>query len=1393
MVLSRRRIVVISLTIITALALWQSFGQKIYRAPRDTAAGEGSRSQAPADGFIWRNIQDRYPVTSFRPLPKPSGDALPKVQAEFPPESAADKKTRLTRQKTIKDAFVRCWETYKKYAWLRDEVAPISGQSKETFGGWGATLIDSLDTLWIMDMKDEFGVAVEAVDQNVSFAKTEAVWINIFETTIRFLGGLLAAYDLSGDERLLLKAKDVGDMLYKAFDTPNHLPVTRWYFHAASRNEKQSAPYTALVAEVGSLCMEFTRLSLLTGDPKYYDATQHITELFQASQKKTKLPGMWPIAIDTKNKKFDKGADFTLGGMADSMYEYLAKMVALLGDRDSIYRSMYLDSIETAKKYLFYRPMIPEAEDILFSGNLHVYTSGPYKQTSTGHLTCFVGGMLALGGKIMAKPAHIELGNKITRGCIWAYEAMKTGVMPETFNMVTCDDATPCAWNETKWHQDIRDEQNIEDAEAAIKAQNLPKGFTRIPDTRYILRPEAIESVFIMYRVTGDPYWQEKAWRMWQSVDKLTRTELAYSAVLNVNVNLAEGRMPAKPTRWRVSGWGGNIRPHGLDIQPLYAGIAATIIGGICISSLIALRGNRGNKDAPGLLKSFFLFFYSCFIKPHQGDSKASQQDALESFYKKQAGVYDATRKVLLRGREDMLALVAAQLGSKAQLLTSPSKTKTKRIWVDIGGGTGWNIEAMSQFVDVPTFFTSVYLVDFSPSLCEVARKRFERLGWNNVTVVCQDARKFRLEDYEADMPAPQNPLRSPVLSYFTQQRQEHGGADLVTFSYSLSMIPDYYSVVDSVTSLLSPDGILGVVDFYVQNQIDFSFRNYTGGFMDRHVNALSRMFWRAWFDFDRVGLEPGRRDYLEYKFGTVLNFNHRNRALGYIPYYVWVGCPKKPFSPSSLPHEILERIDALATESPYLYPVNQGDALTRAIERSAPEIRSKAFITAVRNLSANLPLPSFFYQNHHWRIYYDDGLQKHTQFNDEYIYAFTWEDARVDERLLKLGPDDKVLAISSAGDNILAYLAQSPARVHAVDLNPTQNHLLELKAAAYTSLPYEDFWKIFGDGKHPEFRKLLISKLSPHLSGRAFQYWLKNVHVFQNNKGYGLYDTGGSRHAIRVFRWVARIFGLQSTVKKFLEAKTLNEQREIWRTKIRPALLSKFICNLVVSQESFLWAALGVPKNQLAMIERDHAESDLVKEGGAKNTRSHAIWHYMVNTLDPVAEETSVGTDNPYYYVTMAGKFSRKCPPEYLRPETHAKLSRPNALDGLRIHTDELEEVIARITPGSLTVVVIMDSMDWFDNGSYAAAAQISKLNRALQMGGRVLLRSSALAPWYVKVFEAHGFTAKRHGARLDGACIDRVNMYASCWICTKTENLPPPTPEMDRIGITDITSLTI
>ena len=119
-------------------------------------------------------------------------------------------------------------------------------------------------------------------------------------------------------------------------------------------------------------------------------------------------------------------------------------------------------------------------------------------------------------------------------------------------------------------------------------------------------------------------------------------------------------------------------------------------------------------------------------------------------------------------------------------------------------------------------------------------------------------------------------------------------------------------------------------------------------------------------------------------------------------------------------------------------------------------------------------------------------------------------------------------------------------------------------------------------------------------------------------------------------------------------------------------------------------------------------------------------------------------------------------------------KLSAPGALDNLRIHTDELAHVFAHMQPEALTIAVLMDSMDWFTPAAPEAAAQAQAVNRALKMGGRVLLRSSGLNPWYIREFEANGFSAKRVAARIPpGTCTDRVNMYASTWICTKTMHL--------------------
>lgn len=233
---------------------------------------------------------------------------------------------------------------------------------------------------------------------------------------------------------------------------------------------------------------------------------------------------------------------------------------------------------------------------------------------------------------------------------------------------------------------------------------------------------------------------------------------------------------------------------------------------------------------------------------------------------------------------------------------------------------------------------------------------------------------------------------------------------------------------------------------------------------------------------------------------------------------------------------------------------------------------------------------------------------------------------------------------------------------------------------------------------------------------------------------------------------------GLTSTVRTICNVGTLAEQRDLWPS-VRRVLLSWPLHRVMIASEWWAWKAGGVPKAQRDMIVADYMETHKLTASQRKGLAGgQAIWEYVVNTFDPAVASTLLSTENYFYYLCLRGQYGRKCHPRYLGPRAYAKLSKPGAFDGVRIHTDALMEVVERIRESSLTIAVLMDSMDWFEPGGGEAGVQVRALWRVLKIGGRVLFRSASLRPWYVRVFQEEGFRCECVGRRTEGKCIDRL-----------------------------------
>ena len=256
------------------------------------------------------------------------------------------------------------------------------------------------------------------------------------------------------------------------------------------------APNT-IFAELGSLNLEFTRLTQLTGDPKYYDAVQRIANFLEESQNNTALPGMWPVTVDARSKSFFD-THFTVGGMADSSYEYLPKEHILLGGHTDQYGKMYTTAIDTIKENLLFRAMTKDGRDAMFAGNGRVVyiRKKPSLEYQTEHLKCYLGATIGVGAKVFDRPQELSLARMLTEGCIWAYDIMPTGIMPEIFHVAACRDLEKCSWDEIKWFTEVRSNSRrasisndaVAEGRSTAREKGIPPGIVSISDAQYHLR-----------------------------------------------------------------------------------------------------------------------------------------------------------------------------------------------------------------------------------------------------------------------------------------------------------------------------------------------------------------------------------------------------------------------------------------------------------------------------------------------------------------------------------------------------------------------------------------------------------------------------------------------------------------------------------------------------------------------------------------------------------------------------------------------------------------------------------------------------------------------------------------------------------------------------------------
>lgn len=400
-------------------------------------------------------------------------------------------------QQEVRDVFLESWDSYETYAWGKDVYHPLS-QTGENMGpkplGW--MIVDSLDTLLLMDCKEQFEKAKKWVKEDLDYHFDYNV--NVFETTIRMLGGLLSAHHLSEDDLFLDKANDLANALLGGYESKSGVPYSSVNLLTGDGIKNHVDNGASSTAEVSTLQLEMKYLAKLTGEVSFWEKAEKVMKVLDDNKPED---GLVPIYIHPDTGKY-QGRLIRLGSRGDSYYEYLLKQYLQTSLEEPIYWDLYRESVDGVKKHLVRKS---QPNQLTFVGELENGINGALSP-KMDHLVCFYGGLLAVGATNGLsyeeakkspnwdedKESDFKLGEELTHTCYKMYHDVPTGLSPEI--VVFNEDPTK--------NYDF---------------------FIKKLDRHNLQRPETVESLFYLYRITGDVKYREWGLEIFQNFVKYTK------------------------------------------------------------------------------------------------------------------------------------------------------------------------------------------------------------------------------------------------------------------------------------------------------------------------------------------------------------------------------------------------------------------------------------------------------------------------------------------------------------------------------------------------------------------------------------------------------------------------------------------------------------------------------------------------------------------------------------------------------------------------------------------------------------------------------------------------------------------------------------------------------